>query len=122
MTTSDRSNRYSRVCPFCNKVHSVSSHYLNIICECGGKYYANTRDWFNRNTGEKVKGLKNKCGCDKCDQWRINKDETGFNCLSYGFTRRILLNILECEESLTVAQREAFDTVIETIDKFDKEV
>lgn len=112
----------SRVCPFCNKIHQVTSPYINVVCGCGGKYYANNGDWVNRDTGEVVKGLHSKCGCEKCEQWKVNKDESGFNCISFGFTRRILLNVLECEESLTSAQKEAFNTVIETIEKLDKEI
>lgn len=112
----------SRVCPFCKKVHSIASPHLNIICECGGKYYANTGDWLNRNTGETVSGIWSKCGCEKCKQHKINKYETGFNCMFFGFTRRILLNVLECEESLTSAEKAAFNTVIETIEKLDKEI
>ena len=121
MTVSESARQYSRVCPFCNKIHSVRSLYLNIICECGGKFYANTGEWWNRSTGEKVKGLKSKCGCDKCDQWKINKEETSSKCISFGFTKRILSNILECEESLTAAQKEAFNLVIDTITELDKE-
>lgn len=113
---------WARVCPFCNKVHYLRSRYMNVRCKCGGKYYANTGDWINRVTGEKVEALKSKCGCERCKQHKINKDETGFNCISFGFTRRILLNIVECEESLTLAQKEAFTTVIETIEKLDQEV
>ena len=112
----------TRVCPFCKKIHRVDSPYLNIICECGGKYYSGTGDWLNRTTGEVVNGLQNKCGCDKCGQRKINKYETGFNCISFGFARRILLNMLECEKSLTPAQRDAFHTVIEIIEKLDKEI
>ena len=113
----------SRVCPFCNKIHSVHSPYLNIFCECGGKYYVNTGDWLNRITGEKVKAPKSRCGCEQCEQCeqhKINKDETGFYCYSFAFTRRILSNMLDCEESLTSEQKEAFVTVIDTIEKVDK--
>lgn len=51
-----------RVCPFCKKIHSVDSPYLNTICGCGGKYYSNAGYWLNRTTGEEVKGLKSECG------------------------------------------------------------
>ena len=41
-------------CPFCGKTHDNSKHpYLNIVCSCNSKYYANTDEWLNRNTGEK---------------------------------------------------------------------
>lgn len=111
-----------RVCPFCNEVHYTRSPYLNVVCRCGGKFYAITGDWLDRKTGEKVKGLNNKCGCEKCEQHKTNKNETGFNCISFGFTRRILLNVLDCEESLTQEQKDAFATVINVIEKLDKEV
>jgi hypothetical protein len=64
----------------------------------------------------------NKCGCEKCEQHKTNKNETGFNCISFGFTRRILFNVLDCEESLTQEQKDAFATVIDVIEKLDKEV
>lgn len=114
---------WNRVCPFCKKIHSVNSPYLNTICECGGKYYAITGTWLNRVTGEEVKNPRSKCmKCKKCKRHKINKDETGFNCLSYGYTRRILLNLLEYEETLSSTQIEALNTVIETIEKLDKEI
>lgn len=111
---------WSRVCPFCNEVHTVTSPYLNIICGCGGKYYANTGDWLNRATGEKVMSPRSKCGCDKCKQWKINKDESGFNCMSFGFARRILLNMLDCENDLSTSQKEAFNIVIDAIEEIDR--
>lgn len=107
------------VCPLCNKIHIINSPYKNIFCACGGKRYSDTGDWFNRNTGETVKALRSRCGCENCEQRKINKDETGFNCMSFGFARRIILNILECEETLTSAQKDAFSIVIETIEKLD---
>ena len=121
MTVSEGAHHRSTVCPFCNKIHSIRSPYLNIICECGGKYYASTGDWLNRFTGEMVKGLRNNKEYEKCKQHKINKEETGFNCISFGFTRRILLNVLDCEETLTTKEKEAFTTVINTIEKLDKE-
>ena len=120
MPVNKNSRRWSRVCPFCNKVHSVQNPYLNVICGCGGKYYANTGDWLNRTTGEKVKAPKSRCGCEGCNQHKINKDETGFYCYSFAFTRRILLNMLDTEDSLTAEQRDAFTTVIDTIEKIDQ--
>ena len=38
-------------CPFCGREHTAPS-LLNVICECGAKYYYNTKKWLNRNTGE----------------------------------------------------------------------
>lgn len=116
-----KEHTYSRVCPFCNRIHTVENLYMNTRCECGGKYYSNTGDWVNRKTGKKVKGLNNKCGCERCDLHKINKKETGHNCISFGLTRRILLNVLDCEEKLSPAQKEAFNIVIETISELDKE-
>lgn len=54
MAANDRVKQWSRICPFCKKQHDVRACYLNTICGCGGKYYANTGVWLNRNTGEKV--------------------------------------------------------------------
>ncbi len=44
---------YKQVCPFCGKEHFRHLH-INIICDCGAKYYFNTTDWLNRETGEKI--------------------------------------------------------------------
>lgn len=35
-------------CPFCRKTHDNSNPYLNIVCSCNSKYYANTDEWLNR--------------------------------------------------------------------------
>ena len=40
-------------CPFCGTSHDVKPH-LNIICPCGAKYYINTKEWWDRTTGEKM--------------------------------------------------------------------
>lgn len=45
-------------CPFCGKTHGNSNPYLNIVCSCNSKYYANTGEWLNRNTGEKKASAK----------------------------------------------------------------
>lgn len=111
-----------RICPFCEKIHIVRAPYLNTICECGGKYYSNDGYWLNRKTGEKVKNPKSKCDCEKCKRRNINKDETGFNCYSFAYTRRILLNLLDTEKTLSSEQKAAFNTVIEMIEKIDKEI
>lgn len=46
-------------CPFCGKIHDNSKNpHLNIVCSCNSKYYANTDEWLNRNTGEKKESVK----------------------------------------------------------------
>ena len=42
------------ICPMCGKRH-VSSMWVNIICNCGSKYYINTTEWLDRNTGVAIK-------------------------------------------------------------------
>lgn len=39
---------YLRHCPFCHS-HLKQRLCLNIICDCGAKYYYNTQMWINRN-------------------------------------------------------------------------
>ena len=112
---------YSTVCPFCNKVHQLSRRYINVVCDCGGKRYANTGDWLNRKTGVWVRAPKAKCGCEKCKQWQTNSDEVGWACISFGFTVRILKNMLECDgDLLTEKQKEAIKTTIEIVEKRDR--
>lgn len=41
-------------CPFCGNEHEFKPP-VNIICSCGSKFYANTHEWLNRKTGEKLK-------------------------------------------------------------------
>ena len=111
------------VCPFCHRVHERTNRHLNIICDCGGKYYASNGDWINRKTGETVRAPKEKCGCKKCKQWQINRDECGWSCISFEFTVRMLKNILECDEySLTEIQKEAIKMTIETVEEQDKSI
>ena len=43
------------VCPFCKKVHKTP-FWLNVLCNCGAKYYINTNEWWDRKTGKIVKG------------------------------------------------------------------
>ena len=111
---------YSFVCPFCNTVHERSNNITNIICGCGAKYYANRHYWLNRKTGEKVVRPKATCGCKKCKQWQTNNDETGFNCISFGFVVRILKNILECDSDiLSSTQKESINIVIDIVKELD---
>lgn len=43
-------------CPFCGETHETYRNpYINIVCSCNAKYYANTSEWLNRNTGERKK-------------------------------------------------------------------
>lgn len=42
-------------CPFCGAIHIWRPH-LNIICQCGAKYYIHLNTWLNRNTGESMVG------------------------------------------------------------------
>lgn len=109
------------VCPFCSTVHQRSSLYLNIICSCGGKYYPCNGEWINRKTGERVKGLaNNRCDCKACPQRKMNHDETGFKCISFAYTVRILKNLLECAESLSENQKNAITVTINTIEEQEK--
>lgn len=41
-------------CPFCGKEH-VTAQWLNVICPCGAKFYVNTHEWLDRNTGRIIK-------------------------------------------------------------------
>ena len=50
------SETYRATCPFCGKEHEQRV-WLNIICDCGAKYYGSkfnnqTQGWLNRATGE----------------------------------------------------------------------
>ena len=46
---------YKQNCPFCGKCHEQRLH-INIICNCGAKYYFNLGKWLNRQTGEWTRG------------------------------------------------------------------
>ena len=39
-------------CPVCGKVHEIKHPLLNIICDCGAKYYGNCEIWLDRKTGK----------------------------------------------------------------------
>jgi hypothetical protein len=43
---------YQRTCPFCKREHEQRM-YINIICQCGGKYYFAQGFWLDRKTGER---------------------------------------------------------------------
>ena len=45
-------------CPFCGRVHNRSHPLLNVICDCGSKYYAWCNLWLDRTTGEYREGEK----------------------------------------------------------------
>lgn len=67
--------------------------------------------------------LQNKCDCEYCQyckQREINYDETGHKCISFVYTVRIIKNILECEDTLNSAQREAMILTINTIEDLEK--
>lgn len=117
-----KDSKYYVVCPFCHTIHQRTNPYLNVVCACGGKYYPCSGDWINRQTGDKVKGLaNNRCDCKACPQHQINKSETGFKCISYGFTTQILKNVLEYANSLTETQRNSISIAIDTLEELDKE-
>lgn len=61
-------------CPFCGYDHEVKPH-LNIICQCGGKYYIHTNEWWNRRTGERRAPEKPIIHCKEC--FFREKDEYG---------------------------------------------
>lgn len=46
---------YSEKCPFCGKEHEQRA-WLNIICDCGAKYYLIWNVWIDRKTGERKFG------------------------------------------------------------------
>lgn len=46
-------------CPFCGMEHERRNKLLNVICNCGCKYYAWADIWLNRKTGEYRKEKKN---------------------------------------------------------------
>lgn len=111
-------NTYTVVCPFCNTQHQRRNEYLNVICACGGKYYPCSGKWLNRKTGEWIDGLaNNRCDCKACPQRKMNHDETGWKCVSWAFTVRILKNMLECVDSLSDIQKNAITTTIETVEE-----
>ena len=39
-------------CPVCGKVHEIKHPLINIICDCGAKYYGNCEIWLDRKTGK----------------------------------------------------------------------
>lgn len=39
-------------CPVCGKFHEIKHPSLNIICDCGAKYYAKCEIWLDRKTGK----------------------------------------------------------------------
>ena len=39
-------------CPVCGKVREIKHPSLNIICDCGAKYYAKCEIWLDRKTGK----------------------------------------------------------------------
>ena len=39
-------------CPVCGKVHEIKHPLLNIVCDCGAKYYAKCEIWLDRKTGK----------------------------------------------------------------------
>ena len=45
-------------CPFCGE-WITHLRFCNGFCECSGKYYVNDNIWFNRDTREVYKGMKN---------------------------------------------------------------
>ena len=47
---------YPERCPFCNKDHEQSI-WLNIICDCGAKYYFRDNIWLDRKTGNRTFGV-----------------------------------------------------------------
>lgn len=118
-----KDSNHSVVRPFCYTVHQRTNRYLNVICACGGKYYPCSGEWINRRTGERIEGLaNNRCDCKSCPQHQLNRKETGFKCISYGFTVNILKNIVECENSLTEVQKSSIGIAINTIEELDKEL
>lgn len=44
-----------RICPFCGSI-CEGSMYINLLCECGAKYYCQSDIWLDRKTGKEVKG------------------------------------------------------------------
>ena len=63
----------------------------------------------------------NRCGCSKCNQHKVNHDETDWYCIFYGLVVRLIKNLLECKESLSETQREALRLTAETFEEEDKE-
>ena len=41
-------------CPFCGNEH-VTAQWLNVLCECGAKFYVNTHEWMDRKTGKIIR-------------------------------------------------------------------
>ena len=39
-------------CPVCGKVHEIKHPLLNIICDCGTRYYVKCEIWLDRKTGK----------------------------------------------------------------------
>ena len=39
-------------CPVCGKVHEIKHPLLNIVCDCGAKYYGRCEIWLDRKTGK----------------------------------------------------------------------
>ena len=48
-------SEYIERCPFCGKQHNQRL-YINIICDCGAKYYFHVNTWLDRKTGLKQQG------------------------------------------------------------------
>ena len=48
-------DKYKRKCPFCGKIGEATV-LINLLCECGAKYYYESDIWKNRKTGEEVRG------------------------------------------------------------------
>lgn len=47
---------YHECCPFCGK-HHEQRMWINIICDCGAKYYFRDNMWLDRNTGLRKFGV-----------------------------------------------------------------
>ena len=47
---------YQQFCPFCGKDHEQRMH-INIICNCGAKYYFRDNTWLDRKTGCTKQGV-----------------------------------------------------------------
>lgn len=63
----------------------------------------------------------NRCGCSKCNQRKVNHDETDWYCISYGLAVTLIKNLLECKETLSEKQRDALRLTAATFEEEDKE-
>jgi hypothetical protein len=48
-------DEYTEHCPFCGKDYEQRVH-INIICNCGAKYYFHDNVWLDRKTGLREQG------------------------------------------------------------------